>query len=70
MLNRLRSFFSGSSQADEPPPTVKIAVEDSPADEPSAMEDPQAYLGRVQDKINGLAEEFASGRINRPLVGT
>jgi len=37
----------------------------APAKEPSPLENPQAYLERVQGKINNLAEEFANGAINR-----
>jgi len=33
--------------------------------EPSPLENPEEYLERVQGKINKLAEEFASGKINR-----
>lgn len=38
-------------------------VDAAPGKTPS--EDPQAYLARVQEKINKLAEEFATGAINQ-----
>ena len=44
-----------------PPPPPQPAADD----EPSPLENPEEYLERVQGKINKLAEEFASGEINR-----
>lgn len=69
MLKRLRDFFSGGSQAEPPaapgqPQPGAVAVE-SDHPEPSPLEDPQAYLQRVQEKVNTLAEEFAAGSINQ-----
>jgi hypothetical protein len=48
---------SGSPFPDTPitPPPLK----------PSSLQESQAYLARVQEKINKLAEEFAAGSINR-----
>ena len=52
-----------------PPPTCSIDPPPPPQpaadDEPSPLENPEEYLERVQGKINKLAEEFASGEINR-----
>jgi hypothetical protein len=36
-----------------------------PPRQPTTLQESQAYLARVQEKINKLAEEFASGAINR-----
>lgn len=69
MLKRLRDFFSGGSQAQRPAAPVQsqagAAAIEADGDGPSPLEDPQAYLQRVQDKINKLAEEFAAGSINQ-----
>ena len=75
MLKRLRGLFSRPqptiarqpqaplSEAEGAPP--KPAPADPVTKEPSPLENPQAYLERVQAKINKLAEEFANGSINR-----
>ena len=49
------------------PPQSAVSTPPQPtADgEPSPLENPEEYLERVQGKINKLAEEFASGKINR-----
>ncbi len=71
MLKRLRDFFSGGSEAQRPAAPVQpqpgaASIEPKAEGEaPSPLEDPQAYLKRVQEKINNLAEEFASGSINQ-----
>lgn len=69
MLKRLRDFFSGGSQAQRPAAPVRqkpgAAVLEADRDGLSPLEDPQAYLKRVQDKVNSLAEEFAAGAINQ-----
>lgn len=69
MLKRLRDFFSGGSQAQRPAAPVRqkpgAAVLEVDRDGLSPLEDPQAYLKRVQDKVNSLAEEFAAGAINQ-----
>lgn len=69
MLKRLRDFLSGGSQARKPAAPVQTqpgaAAREAEPGEPSALDDPQAYLERVQNKINGLAEEFAAGSMNR-----
>jgi len=65
MLKRLREFFSGPPTAPAPPQPVPAAPAPPPVKEPSPLENPQAYLERVQSKINNLAEEFANGAINR-----
>jgi len=75
MLKRLRGLFSRPqptiarqpqaplSEAEGAPP--KPAPAAPVTKEPSPLENPQAYLERVQAKINKLAEEFANGSINR-----
>ena len=65
MLKRLRELFSGPSVAPVPPPPAPAAPAAPAPKEPSPLENPQAYLERVQSKINNLAEEFANGAINR-----
>ena len=81
MLKRLRDFISGGNQpqttaapaappqgaAAPTPPQPAAPTPPQPAadDEPSPLENPEEYLERVQEKINKLAEEFASGEINR-----
>jgi hypothetical protein len=69
MLKRLRDFFSGGSDAKTPAAPVQQQPGAAPAEaeaaEPSALENPQEYLERVQAKINRLAEEFATGAINQ-----
>lgn len=77
MLKRLRDIILGGSSPQSPAapapsqpgaaaPAVAQPVAMQPPDEgPSALENPEEYLARVQAKINRLAEEFASGQINR-----
>lgn len=69
MLKRLRDFLSGGSQAQRPAAPVQqqpgAAAHEAESAEPSALENPQEYLQRVQDKITHLAEEFAAGSINQ-----
>jgi len=73
MLKRLRDFISGGTQpqstaASAAPPqgaAVPTPPQPVPDNEPSPLENPEEYLERVQAKINKLAEEFASGEINR-----
>lgn len=65
MLKRLREFFSGPPAVAAPPQPAPAAPATPPVKEPSPLENPQAYLERVQAKINNLAEEFANGAINR-----
>lgn len=81
MLKRLRDFISGGTQPQTtaapaaPPQGAAVPTPPQPAastppqpaadDEPSPLENPEEYLERVQEKINKLAEEFASGEINR-----
>ena len=73
MLKRLRDLISGGTQpqttaAPAAPPqgaAVPTSPQPIPDNEPSPLENPEAYLERVQGKINKLAEEFASGEINR-----
>ena len=65
MLKRLRELFSSPPAAPAPPQPAPAAPAPPPAKEPSPLENPQAYLERVQSKINNLAEEFANGAINR-----
>ena len=73
MLKRLRDIIWGGAQPQSPAapaaapqgaaaPTPPQPTVDS---EPSALENPEEYLERVQGKINKLAEEFATGEINR-----
>lgn len=69
MLKRLRDFLSGGSQARIPAAPEKqqpgAVAREAESAEPSALDNPQEYLQRVQDKITHLAEEFAAGSINR-----
>ena len=73
MFRRLRELFSSpptssASRPQAPPKPAPAALPPRPAaatKEPSPLENPQAYLERVQAKINKLAEEFANGSINR-----
>jgi len=73
MLKRLRDIISGgtqpqSSAAPAAPQQGAVAstIPQTAADsDPSPLENPEEYLERVQTKINKLAEEFASGEINR-----
>ncbi len=73
MLKRLRDLISGGTQpqttaAPAAPPqgaAVPTPPQPIPDNEPSPLENPEEYLERVQEKINKLAEEFASGEINR-----
>lgn len=73
MLKRLRDFILGGTQpqssAAPAEPRQGAAVSTIPQTntdgDPSPLENPEAYLERVQGKINKLAEEFASGVINR-----
>ena len=73
MLKRLRDLISGGTQpqttAAPAAPSQGAAVptppQPVPDNEPSPLENPEEYLERVQAKINKLAEEFASGEINR-----
>ena len=73
MLKRLRDLISGGTQpqttaAPAAPPqgaAVPTSPQPIPDNEPSPLENPEAYLERVQGKINKLAEELASGEINR-----
>ena len=81
MFKRLRDFISGSNRPESPaapaappqgaaaptPPQPAASTPSQPAadGEPSPLENPDEYLERVQGKINKLAEEFASGEINR-----
>lgn len=69
MLKRLREFFTGGSQAERPAapgqPQPGAAALEPDRPEPSPLEDPQAYLQRVREKVNNLAEEFAAGSINQ-----
>ncbi len=52
--------------ASTPPQPAAPSPSQSAADsEPSPLENPEQYLERVQTKINTLAEEFATGEINR-----
>lgn len=52
--------------ASTPPQPAAPSPSQSAADsEPSPLENPEQYLERVQTKINKLAEEFATGEINR-----
>ena len=70
MLRRLRDLIFGGTQPQSPaaPPAPRqgaaVATTPQPTD-PSPLENPPEYLERVQSKINKLAEEFASGKINR-----
>jgi hypothetical protein len=68
----LKRFFdklrSPSSQQDAPPRGAAPRVPEpsaAPPSKPTTLEESQAYLGKVQEKINKLAEEFAAGAINR-----
>ena len=65
MLKRLRELFSGPPAASAPAQSAPAAHPPPPVKEPSPLENPQAYLERVQTKINDMAEEFANGAINR-----
>lgn len=67
MLKRLRGLFSRPQPtiARQPLAPPKPAPAAPVTKEPSPLENPQAYLERVQAKINKLAEEFANGSINR-----
>lgn len=50
----------------KPPPAPRTAPTAAPpAQSPQAQDQAREYLGRVQSKIGKLAEEFASGAINR-----
>jgi len=68
----LKRFFdklrSPSSQQDAPPRGAAPTVPEpsaTPPSKPTTLEESQAYLAKVQEKINKLAEEFAAGVINR-----
>lgn len=65
MLKRLRELFSSPAAASAPPQPAPASPAPPSVKEPSPLENPQAYLERVQGKINNLAEEFANGAINR-----
>jgi len=73
MFQRLRDLISGATQPQSPAapaaPQQGAAAATPPQpttdSDPSPLENPQEYLERVQGKINKLAEEFATGEINR-----
>ena len=72
MFKRLRSLFNLPSKQEEPVEEPKViqeaAIPDTPLPQPSevsSFDEAVTYLNRVQEKINGLAEEFAGGSINR-----
>ena len=72
MFKRLRSLFNLPSKQEEPVEEPKViqeaAIPDPPLPQPSevsSFDEAVTYLNRVQEKINGLAEEFAGGSINR-----
>lgn len=68
----LKRFFdklrTPSSQQDAPTRDVSPAASEPPTGpppRPTTLEESQAYLTRVEEKINRLAAEFAAGTINR-----
>jgi hypothetical protein len=68
----LKRFFdklrTPSSQQDAPARDVAPAASEpptAPPPRPTTLQESQAYLTRVEEKINKLAAEFASGTINR-----
>ncbi len=70
MLKRLRDIILGDTQPQSTAAPQKEAAAQTPpqpaaGSEPSPLENPEEYLERVQVKINKLAEEFATGEINR-----
>jgi len=69
MLKRFfDKFRSPSSQQDAPPRGAAVSVPEpsaTPPSKPTTLEESHAYLAKVQEKINKLAEEFAAGITNR-----
>jgi len=55
----------GAAAPTAPQPAATPTPPPSADGEPTALENPEEYLERVQVKINKLAEEFAAGEINR-----
>jgi hypothetical protein len=68
MLKRFFDKLRSPSSQQAPPRGAAPRVPEpsaAPPSKPTTLEESQAYLTKVQEKINKLAEEFAAGVINR-----
>jgi hypothetical protein len=68
MFKRLRKLLYGRAEETPKRASTDFSTDTSPRKEEanvSSPEEARAYLGKVQGKINHLAEEFATGSINR-----